>query len=68
MPGKKNKSIENAYNPKSGNMQQGQNGQQGAKTDPHQPMDGKLSNGNLPLPIDMQQGQNGQQGAKTDPH
>ena len=49
-------------------MQQGQNGQQGAKTDPHQPMDKKLPNGKLPHPTDMQQGQNGQQGVKMDPH
>ena len=34
MPGDK-KSIENDYNPKPGDMQQGQDGQQGAKTDPH---------------------------------
>ena len=67
MPGDK-KSIENCHNPKPGDMQQGQNGQQGAKTDPHQPVDKKLPNGKLPLPTDMQQGQNGQQGAKTDPH
>ena len=49
-------------------MQEGKNGQQGAKTDPHQPMDKKLPNVKLPHPTDMQQGQNGQQGAKTDPH
>ena len=59
MPGKKNKSIENDYNTKPG---------KGAKTDPHQPMDRKLSNGKLLLPTDMQQGQNRQQGVKTNPH
>ena len=58
MPGDK-KPIENDYNPKPGDMQQGQNGQQGAKTDPHQPMDKKLPNGKLPHPADMQQGQMG---------
>ena len=67
MPGDK-KSIENDYNPKPGDMQQGQNGQQGVKTDSHQPMDKKVPNGKLPHPIDMQQGENGQQGVKMDPH
>ena len=68
MPGDK-KFIENDYNPKPGDMQQGQNGQKGAKTDPHQPMDKKLPNyGKLPHPTNMQQGQNRQQGVKTDPH
>ena len=67
MPGDQ-RTTENDYNPKPGDMQQGQNGQQGAKTDPHQPVDKKLPNGKLPHPANMQQGQNGQQGVKTDPH
>ena len=67
MPGDK-KSIENDYNCKPGDMQQGQNGKHGAKTDPHQPMEQKLPNGKLPLPTDMQQGHNGLQGVKSDPH
>ena len=75
MPGDK-KSIENDYNPKPGDMQQGQNGQQGAKTDQHQPMDSKQNdekqhsrrNGKPPPPDDMQQGHNSLQGEKSDPH